>query len=91
MFNVILPSTDADAVTAMQSALDKNYNIYLVTASAQLTTTGQTIYYTRLSAQVRFVGTDVYSRAHVHSQHTVPFYVDSRTTICSANCVRLVC
>ena len=52
MFNVILPSKDADAVTAMQSALDKNYNIYLVTASAVLTLTGETVYYTRLSAQV---------------------------------------
>lgn len=53
MINVILPSTDADAVAYMQDQLDKVYDIYVVYSSVQSAgDPGNMIFFTRLSAQV---------------------------------------
>ena len=50
--NVILPSTDPEAIAYVQSTLDSKYRIYMVYGSATDSATGQLIYFTRLSAQV---------------------------------------
>jgi hypothetical protein len=51
MFNIVLPTTDANAAAYMQAKLDSDYNIYLVYTSV-LDNQGNTILYTRLSSQV---------------------------------------
>jgi hypothetical protein len=54
MVNIILPSTDPDAISYMRDTLDTQYNIYIVydKVPASLSVTGRDIYFTRLSAQV---------------------------------------
>jgi len=51
MFNVVLPTNDANAAAYMQAKLDSDYNIYLVYTSVT-DSQGNTILYTRLSSQV---------------------------------------
>jgi hercynylcysteine S-oxide lyase len=54
MVNIILPSTDVDAIAFMRDALDTQYNIYIVydVIPSDKSLTGEEIYFTRLSAQV---------------------------------------
>lgn len=59
MVNVILPSTDADAISNMQSILDSTYHMYIVCSSVpNANSNGDVIYFTRLSAQVYLQMTD---------------------------------
>lgn len=54
MVNIILPSTDPNAVAYMRDTLDTTYNIYIVydMVPADKSNTGEDIYFTRLSSQV---------------------------------------
>jgi hercynylcysteine S-oxide lyase len=54
MVNIILPSTDVEAIAFMRDTLDIEYNIYIVydVIPADKSDTGEEIYFTRLSAQV---------------------------------------
>lgn len=54
MINVILPSTDPDAVAYMRETLDQKFGIYIVydMIPSSLSNTGKDILFTRLSAQV---------------------------------------
>lgn len=52
MFNVVLPTNNVDKVAAMQAELDKVHNLYMVYGTATSSLTGETIIFTRLSAQV---------------------------------------
>jgi selenocysteine lyase/cysteine desulfurase len=52
LFSVILPSTDADAIAYVQSTMDSEYLIYFVYDKTVSAKTGETIFFTRLSAQV---------------------------------------
>lgn len=53
IINVILPSTDVNAIGSMAGALSSKHGFYFTYGSVNLTaTTGETVYYTRLSAQV---------------------------------------
>ena len=52
MINVVLPSSDINAVANMASILGSKYNFYFTYSSVNSTATGQSIIYTRLSAQV---------------------------------------
>ena len=52
LFNVQLPSSDADAMAAVQSALDHEYHIYFVFGSVVDAASGEPLLFTRLSAQV---------------------------------------
>jgi hercynylcysteine S-oxide lyase len=60
MINIILPSTDTDAVAYMRQTLDDKYGIYIVydKIPSSLSSTGKDILFTRLSAQVYLELTD---------------------------------
>jgi hypothetical protein len=52
IINVILPSKDPSAIGYMSGKLSSEHNFYFTYSSVVSTLTGETIYYTRLSAQV---------------------------------------
>lgn len=52
MANVALPSSDPKALEWMQRQLDERHSIYMIAVSVT-NSTGETIFFTRLSAQVR--------------------------------------
>lgn len=52
LFTVILPTTDVDAVAYAQSTMDHQYHIYFVYDQYTDPSTGNTLLFTRLSAQV---------------------------------------
>ena len=52
MVNVVLPTRDEAETAALQSALDKEYNMYFVYGSVKRSSTGELLHFTRLSAQI---------------------------------------
>ncbi len=75
MINVVLPSSDPDAIAYAQSQLDTVYHIYFVYGSVKNVQSSETIFFTRLSAQVYVQMSDFMELSHLLPKIISEYYV----------------